>query len=333
VSAPLLDVRDLEVVFRVGDERLRAVDRVSLRVARGETLALVGESGCGKSTLARAVAGLVPIASGSVRLADADASGRTCELVALGRRAWRKQRARLQMVFQDPDASLNPRMTAAALVGEPLRLHAALRGAALDTRVCELLERVGLDPDLRRRHPHAFSGGQRQRIAIARALAVGPELLLCDEVTSALDVSIQAQILELLRTLQRDLGIAMLFITHDLGVVRHIARRVAVMYLGEIVETADTDTLFDAPAHPYTRALLGAVPRVDGRGEAFAVGTRAGEVPSPLAPPPGCRFHPRCPIAVAACAVASPLPVATRGGEARCLRLVAGAAPPAPHSS
>ena len=309
-QGPLLRVEDLTVEFRVGEALLRAVDRVSLELDAGETLALVGESGCGKSTLARAIGGLVRASEGSVRLAG-------LELVGLGRRAWKPVRRRVQMVFQDPDASLNPRMNAAGLIGEPLVVHRGLRGQVLDDAVCALMERVGLDPGLRARFPHAFSGGQRQRIGIARALAVEPELLLCDEVTSALDVSIQAQILELLCELQRELGVAILFITHDLGVVRHLADRVAVMYLGEIVETTTADALFAEPRHPYSRALLDSVPRIDG--PALAQGeVRSDEVPSPLAPPSGCRFHPRCPSAFERCAREAPGRYATEGGWARC---------------
>ncbi|MEE2665475.1 MAG: ABC transporter ATP-binding protein [Myxococcota bacterium] len=307
---PLLAVEDLSVDFRVGEARLRAVDSVSLELRAGETLALVGESGCGKSTLARAIGGLVRVRHGSVRLAGS-------ELVGLSRRAWKPIRRRVQMVFQDPDASLNPRMNAAALIGEPMLVHRRLRGRELDREVCKLMERVGLDPTLRTHFPHAFSGGQRQRIGIARALAVEPELLLCDEVTSALDVSIQAQILELLRELQRQLGIAILFITHDLAVVRHLADRVAVMYLGQIVETASAEALFAGAGHPYSEALLAAVPRVDGPPIAAAA-DRSDEVPSPLAPPPGCRFHPRCALALERCTREAPgeYPIAT--GRARC---------------
>ena len=309
-TAPLLRVRDLSVDFTVGEARLRAVDGVSFDLAAGRTLALVGESGCGKSTLARAVAGLVPSTGGSVQLGGDELMGRS-------RRAWKPVRRRLQMVFQDPDASLNPRMNAAALIGEPLVVHRRLRGRVLDEAVCGLMERVGLDPSMRSRFPHAFSGGQRQRIGIARALAVEPELLLCDEVTSALDVSVQAQILELLRRLQQDLGLGVLFITHDLGVVRHLADEVAVMYLGGIVERADAEQLFDEPAHPYTRLLLSAVPRID-QSVPVRVEADGGEVPSPLAPPTGCPFHPRCAEATAPCAEEAPDEVAIAGGRVRC---------------
>jgi oligopeptide/dipeptide ABC transporter ATP-binding protein len=311
MSRALLEVKDLAVRFRIGEEHFRAVDGVSFDLDRGETLALVGESGCGKSTLARAIAGLVATREGSVRL-----DGQ--ELVGLSRRAWRPLRSRLQMVFQDPDASLNPRMSAASLIGEPIRIHRGLTGAALDNEVCAMMERVGLDPSQRSRFPHAFSGGQRQRIGIGRALAAEPDLLLCDEVTSALDVSIQAQILELLRDLQNDLGIGILFITHDLGVVRHLATRVAVMYLGQIVERSSVTTLFDAPAHPYTRALLDAVPRLDRSIAAGGERSQIDEIPSPLDPPAGCRFHPRCREAFDRCRQEVPATYPTPAGDARC---------------
>ena len=311
MSRPLLEVNDLVVRFRVGKAHFRAVDGVSFDLERGETLALVGESGCGKSTLARAIAGLVPARKGSVRL-DGE------ELVGLSRRAWRPLRQRVQMVFQDPDASLNPRMSAASLIGEPIRIHHGLTGEALDREVCATMERVGLDPSLRARFPHAFSGGQRQRIGIGRALAAKPELLLCDEVTSALDVSIQAQILELLRDLQNDLGIGILFITHDLGVVRHLATRVAVMYLGQIVARASAGALFDAPSHPYTRALLEAVPRFDRVVTAGGERARLDEIPSPLNPPGGCRYHPRCRDIFDRCRVSVPGTYGTADGDARC---------------
>jgi oligopeptide/dipeptide ABC transporter ATP-binding protein len=311
-SELLLEVSGLEVHFGAGSEPVRAVDGVSLQLHRGETLGLVGESGCGKSTLARAIAGLAPVRSGSVRLDG-------CELVGLSRRALRKQRPRLQMVFQDPLASLNPRLTVSSLVGEALVLHEGLSGAELDRRVGELLEQVGLEPDRRRQYPHQFSGGQRQRICIARALAAGPELLLCDEVTSALDVSIQAQILNLLTDLQDQLGIAMLFITHDLGVVRYVAQRVAVMYLGQVVEERATAELFEAPAHPYTQALLAAAPSLSG--DTAPTARVHGDVPSPARPPSGCRFHTRCPRAEERCSKTPPAAVPVPGGHASCLLL------------
>ncbi len=307
----LLEVRDLEVQFAGASGPVRAVDGVDLVLRRGETLGLVGESGCGKSTLARAIAGLLPVRRGSVRL-----EGR--ELVGLSRRALRRQRPRLQMVFQDPQASLNPRLRVAALIGEALVLHEGLARDALDQRVCELMGQVGLDPERRGDYPHQFSGGQRQRICIARALAARPELLLCDEVTSALDVSIQAQILNLLADLQRDLGISLLFITHDLGVVRYIAQRVSVMYLGKLVEERETQTLFSDPAHPYTRALLASAPTLASAERGFTASLH-GDVPSPANPPSGCRFHTRCPEVFDRCSKEAPELRPISNGTSRCL--------------
>ncbi|HKY41110.1 MAG TPA: ABC transporter ATP-binding protein [Polyangiaceae bacterium] len=282
----LLTISDLRVHFQASGTTVRAVDGVDLQLFSGETLALVGESGCGKSTLARALVGLNPITSGEARL-------RGERITSLSRADMRRHRRELQLVFQDPYASLNPRFTIAETLAEPLLLHEKATRGNVDAKVCELLGQVGLDAELRHRYPHEFSGGQRQRISIARALAVEPTLLLCDEVTSALDVSIQAQILDLLRSVQQKLGLSYLFITHDLGVVRYIAHRVAVMYVGQIVELRDTESLFESPAHPYTQALLGSIPRVGGT--AADKKPLAGEVPSPARPPSGCRFHPRCP--------------------------------------
>jgi peptide/nickel transport system ATP-binding protein len=292
VSDPLLEVSDLRVHFQTEGTTVRAVDGVDFELARGETLALVGESGCGKSTLARALVGLNPVTSGVAKLRGQPITG-------LSRSQLRPYRRELQLDFQDPYASLNPRFTIAETRAEPLLLHGRATSQNVDAKVCELLGQVGLDAELGTRYPHEFSGGQRQRISIARALAVEPSLLLCDEVTSALDVSIQAQILELLRSVQQRLGLTYLFITHDLGVVRHIAHRVAVMYVGQIVELRDTESLFESPAHPYTKALLASIPRVEG-----APADRKplrGEVPSPARPPSGCRFHPRCPVAFERC--------------------------------
>src|SRR6187402_1380080 len=291
-AVPLLKVRDLRVHFASEGNVVRAVDGVDFELRAGETLALVGESGCGKSTLARALVGLNPITTGSAEL-----DGRT--ITGLSRAAARPFRRELQLIFQDPYASLNPRFTIAQTLAEPLLLHDKASRSNVDSKVCELLSQVGLDPELRARYPHEFSGGQRQRISIARALAVEPSLLLCDEVTSALDVSIQAQILDLLRSVQQKLGLSYLFITHDLGVVRYIAHRVAVMYVGQIVELRDTESLFEAPAHPYTQALLASIPRVAGGGPARQ--PLKGEVPSAAHPPSGCRFHPRCPVAFERC--------------------------------
>jgi oligopeptide/dipeptide ABC transporter ATP-binding protein len=310
-TAPLLEVRDLRVHFANEGGVIRAVDGVDLELRAGETLALVGESGCGKSTLARALVGLNPITSGSAELA-----GRT--ITGLTRAAARQFRRELQLVFQDPYASLNPRFTIAQTLAEPLLLHHKATRSNVDSKVCALLAQVGLDPELRSRYPHEFSGGQRQRISIARALAVEPSLLLCDEVTSALDVSIQAQILELLRSVQRERGLSYLFITHDLGVVRYIAHRVAVMYVGQIVELRDTESLFESPAHPYTKALLASIPRVSRDAEARAKTPLAGEVPSPARPPSGCRFHPRCAFAFDRCPKEHPALYPVSAGSSRC---------------
>ena len=308
-SQPLLKVRDLRVHFAGAGTLVRAVDGVDLELRAGETLALVGESGCGKSTLARALVGLNPVTSGSAEL-----NGRP--ITGLTRRALRPFRREMQLVFQDPYASLNPRLTIAATLAEPLVLHHQASRKNVDAKVCDLLAQVGLDPELRVRYPHEFSGGQRQRISIARALAVEPSLLLCDEVTSALDVSIQAQILELLRSVQQKLGLSYLFITHDLGVVRYIAHRVAVMYVGQIVELRDTESLFQSPAHPYTQALLSSIPRVS-HSKVERLPLR-GEVPSPAHPPSGCRFHPRCPKAFDRCRAEMPQLYPTEQGLSRC---------------
>jgi oligopeptide/dipeptide ABC transporter ATP-binding protein len=308
-GAPLLKVRDLRVHFATENTLVRAVDGVDFELRAGETLALVGESGCGKSTLARALVGLNPITSGSAEL-----DGRP--ITGLSRAAQRPFRRELQLVFQDPYASLNPRFTIAETLGEALLLHAKATRRTVDAKVCELLGQVGLDAELRARYPHEFSGGQRQRISIARALAVEPRLLLCDEVTSALDVSIQAQILDLLRSLQQKLGLSYLFITHDLGVVRYIAQRVAVMYVGQIVELRDTESLFESPAHPYTQALLASIPRVSRSLPLHP--PLGGEVPSPARPPSGCRFHPRCSQAFARCAQEMPETYPVPAGASRC---------------
>jgi oligopeptide/dipeptide ABC transporter ATP-binding protein len=309
-AKPLLAVEDLRVHFNVAGATLRAVDGVDFQLFPGETLALVGESGCGKSTLAKALVGLNPITSGRARLNGEPITG-------ISRKALRRYRSELQLIFQDPYASLNPRFTIAETLGEPLLLHGKATRQNVDVKICELLGQVGLDVELRRRYPHEFSGGQRQRISIARALAVEPQLLLCDEVTSALDVSIQAQILDLLRSIQRQRGLTYLFITHDLGVVRYIAHRVAVMYVGQIVELRDTESLFEAPAHPYTQALLRSIPRVatDGAGARKPL---AGEVPSAARPPSGCRFHPRCPEVFERCPREAPELYPVPSGQSRC---------------
>jgi oligopeptide transport system ATP-binding protein len=270
---------------------VHAVDGVSFEIQQGETLGLVGESGCGKSTLGRLIAQLIPVTSGKIFVDDV-------ELTRLRGETLRQQRRQMQIIFQDPYASLDPRMTVGDIIGEPLVNFGVMRGRKLHERVQELLHVVGLNPYFNNRYPHEFSGGQRQRIGIARALALNPKLIVCDEAISALDVSIQAQIVNLLEDLQREFKLTYLFIAHDLSVVRHISDRVMVMYLGKIVEIADSVETYSAPKHPYTKALLSAIPVPDPK---IQRGRRlvelAGEVPSPIHPPSGCRFHTRCPIA------------------------------------
>jgi oligopeptide transport system ATP-binding protein len=270
---------------------VKAVDGVSFEIREGETLGLVGESGCGKSTLARLVTQLIPVTSGRVFLGDV-------ELTRLRGEKLRQQRRQLQMIFQDPFASLDPRMTVGDIIAEPLDNFRVMRGRKRNERVQELLRIVGLNPNFNNRYPHEFSGGQRQRIGIARALALNPKLVVCDEAISALDVSIQAQIVNLLEDLQQKFKLTYLFIAHDLSVVRHISDRVMVMYLGKIVEIADSVGTYSDPKHPYTKALLSAIPVPDPK---IQRGRRlvelSGEIPSPIHPPSGCRFHTRCPIA------------------------------------
>ena len=312
-AAPMLELRDItrrfekkldfagRIAQRLGapvrEEIVHAVDRVNLTVRKGEVVGLVGESGCGKSTLGRMVAGILPPTEGTILRDGTD-------IKALTGAEARQMKLRTQMIFQDPYASLNPRMRVQDIVGEAPRVHGLLDGAAFDDYVDEQMRRAGLDPGFKRRYPHQFSGGQRQRIGIARALAVKPDFIVCDEAVAALDVSIQAQILNLFMRLRKELDLTYLFISHDLGVVEHLSDRVVIMYLGRVVEEADTETVFRRPNHPYTRSLLDSVPRIENRKRAFSV--VKGEIPSPLNPPAGCHFHPRCPLAMERCRVEVP---------------------------
>jgi len=296
----LLEVRDLRTHFPVRRGLLgrtvghvRAVDGISFTLGRGKTLGLVGESGCGKTTAGRTILRLIPATSGDVRFEGQD-------VFALPAGALRRLREHMQIIFQDPYGSLNPRMTIGGIIGEPLKIHGHARGRELERRVADLLDRVGLSPSYRNRYPHEFSGGQRQRIGIARALALEPRLIVCDEPVSALDVSIQAQILTLLEKLQAQLRLAYLFIAHDLAVVSHISNDVAVMYLGKIVEKAPSDRLYENPLHPYTKCLMSAIPKSHPATPRQRLVPK-GEVPSAMRPPPGCPFHPRCPWAFDRC--------------------------------
>ncbi|MGI9334946.1 MAG: ABC transporter ATP-binding protein [Gammaproteobacteria bacterium] len=307
MTTPLLEVRNLTKHFglRKGlfgrvNAHVRAVDGVSFAVASGETLSLVGESGCGKSTTGKTVLKLLQPDSGSIMFEGVDITEFNAKRMAPVRR-------KLQIVFQDPYSSINPRMTAGSYVGEPLKIHGLCRGRDWQSRVERLFENVGLRPEHMRRYPHEFSGGQRQRLAIARALSLEPRLIVADEAVSALDVSIQASIINLLADLQQRFDFAYLFIAHDMGVVDHVSHRVAVMYLGKLVEVADRRTLFTAALHPYTQALLSAVPVPNPRLRRKRRTLLEGDVPSPIDPPPGCRFHTRCPLAEARCKVEEPV--------------------------
>ncbi|MEQ9638430.1 MAG: ATP-binding cassette domain-containing protein [Alphaproteobacteria bacterium] len=297
MSQPLLSVRDLTVRFRVPNGRaVQAVSGVDFDIAAGETLGLVGESGCGKSSAARALMQLPPPTAGEIHFEDTDIAG-------LEGKALRRVRPRMQMIFQDPIASLNPRRKIADIVGAPLKVNTDLADAEVRARVDAMLEAVGLDPRLAAdRRPHEFSGGQCQRISIARAVILEPALLICDEPVSALDVSVQAQILNLLEEMKQRLGLTMLFISHDLAVVKNVSDRVAVMYLGRLCEVAPSDALYAAPMHPYTAALLSAIPVPDPSAPVREVALTASDLPSPMDPPSGCRFRTRCPYAQARCA-------------------------------
>ncbi|SMX32678.1 ABC transporter ATP-binding protein [Maliponia aquimaris] len=294
------------------ETRVHAVDRVSFDIAPGEVLGLVGESGCGKSTLGRMVAGVESPSGGSLSYLGA----RLEDMSPAQRRAWQLQ---VQMIFQDPFASLNPRMRVEKIVGEAPVAHGLIRASERRDYVADLLGKVGLSPDVMTRYPHQFSGGQRQRVGIARALALKPRLIVCDEAISALDVSIQAQVLNLFEDLRAEFGFAYLFISHDLGAVAHVADRVAIMYLGRLVEIGTADEVFSDPRHPYTRVLLDEAPRLDRRAQDYT--PIKGEIPSPLNPPSGCAFHPRCPVAAPLCAQRLPaLKPGPEGRLAACLR-------------
>jgi oligopeptide/dipeptide ABC transporter ATP-binding protein len=298
-SGPILEVRALVKDFPVKGGRIHAVNGVSFSQARGETIGIVGESGCGKSTLARAVLRLLEPTSGQVAFDGED-------LLRLPPRALRRRRRDMQIVFQDPYASLDPRVRIGASIEEPLVIHRFGSRAERTRRVAELLEMVGLGAAAAARYPHEFSGGQRQRIGIARAIAAGPKLVIADEPVSALDVSIQSQILNLLVELRARLALSLLFISHDLAVIRHISERVAVMYLGQLVEVGDAPTIYEQPAHPYTQALLSAIPQPDPERRRKRI-VLAGDVPNPEHPPAGCPFHPRCPQAMDRCRTEVPL--------------------------
>ncbi len=311
---PILQLQDVHTHFTTRAGTVRAVDGVTLSVARGEVLGLVGESGCGKSTLARTILQLVPTTSGAVLFEGKNLSSLPAAELAATRR-------HLQMVFQDPYASLNPRLTVFATLAEPLLVHGLCSRDEVTARVAALMNKVGLAPRFMRKYPHEFSGGQRQRIAIARALALEPKVIVADEPVSALDVSIQAQILNLLAQLGREMNLTLLFIAHDLSVVKHISDRVAVMYLGKIVELGPAADVIERPRHPYTRALISAIPSPDPDAPRLRT-VVAGDPPSPINPPAGCSFHPRCPFAVEKCReIVPPLLPAAPAREAACIRL------------
>jgi len=329
MTAPILKIENLATHFPLRSGAfgrivgmVKAVDGVSFEVARGETFGLVGESGCGKSTLGRSILRLIEPTSGSVSF-----DGH--ELMGLPHAQLRRLRRRMQLIFQDPYASLNPRMKVREIIGEGLAIHRLAFGAERERRVAALLEKMGLGADSLDRYPHEFSGGQRQRIGIARALAVGPELVIADEPISSLDVSIQAQIVNLMVDLQRELGLTYIFIAHDLKIIEYISTRVAVMYLGKIVELADAAEIYRAPKHPYTQALLSAIPVPDPERKRVRI-ILPGDVPSPAHPPPGCPFHPRCPRAFDRCKAEVPPLYQLPGGHVASCFLVEEQARPTP---
>lgn len=320
-ETPFIEIHNLtkHFVSRSGffvreEKRVQALDDVDLIIHEQETLGVVGESGCGKTTLGRAILGLTRPTSGQVIFQGQD-------LVALDRRAMRRYRRNMQMVFQNPYSSFDPRFSVLSSISEPLRTHTSLRGESLVERAKELLEKTGMPGEILFRYPHEFSGGQLQRIAVARALALNPKFIILDEPTSALDVSVQAQIINLLQQLQRNLKLTYLFITHDLSVVQHISNRIAVMYLGKIVELSNTEDIFERPQHPYTQALLASAPSLDPefRRERIIV---SGGVPDPANPPSGCRFHPRCPVAIDTCPRVEPKLINTGDGHLAACHLV-----------
>jgi len=327
-DTPSLEVRDLVKHFPIRGglfsrqkKAVRAVDGVSFDVRRGETLGVVGESGCGKSTLGKVVMKLLEPTSGTILLGGTD-------VTHLEPGAMWPHRRQIQLVFQDPYSSLNPRLSAGTIVGEPLENFGLARGSDTDARVAELFKRVGLRPEAMRKYPHEFSGGQRQRLGIAKALAVNPDVIVADEPVSALDVSVQAQVLNLLIDLQDEYRLTYLFISHDLGVMRHVSHRIAVMYLGRIVELTDKRTLFSRPLHPYTEALLAAAPIPDPTKRKARRRIVQGEVPSPTNPPSGCHFHPRCPYVLPACrTIDPPLVEVLPGQHVACIRREPGAEP------
>ncbi|MCG3162588.1 MAG: Oligopeptide transport ATP-binding protein OppF [Acidobacteria bacterium] len=294
-NQPLVEIKNLKKYFPASQNQVvRAVDGVSFTIRRGETLGLVGESGCGKTTVGRSILRLVEPTSGEIRFDEQD-------LMKLGRGEMRALRRRMQIIFQDPYSSLDPRMKVGSIIAEPLEIHSVGNRKERKDRVAELLRVVGLDPDYANRYPHQFSGGQRQRIGIARALALNPDFIVADEPVSALDVSVQAQVVNLMQDLQERFGLTYLFISHGLAVVKHISTRVGVMYLGKLVELAPAEEIYTNPLHPYTQALLAAIPVPDPDAKREAPQRLGGDVPNPIAPPAGCRFHTRCPFATERC--------------------------------